>query len=117
MKKEKHILVTGGDGQLGTSFLELKLPEGYALHAPGLDRLASAQSLGEGQAWGLAIRLCRRFSTGAAQALSNSQLTIEGSQLVLAVREPFLALCTDPVEKDLRNLAEKIGLQPTIRQL
>ena len=35
----RDILVTGGDGQLGTSFLELTLPEGYALHAPGLDRL------------------------------------------------------------------------------
>ena len=35
----RDILVTGGDGQLGTSFLELTLPEGYTLHAPGLDRL------------------------------------------------------------------------------
>ncbi len=35
----RDILVTGGDGQLGTSFLGLTLPEGYVLHAPGLDRL------------------------------------------------------------------------------
>lgn len=35
----RDILVTGGDGQLGTSFVELTLPDGYALHAPGLDRL------------------------------------------------------------------------------
>ncbi len=35
----RDILVTGGDGQLGTSFLELNLPQGYGLYAPGLDRL------------------------------------------------------------------------------
>ena len=34
----RDILITGGDGQLGTSFLELGLP-GYRLHAPGLDVL------------------------------------------------------------------------------
>ena len=34
----RDILITGGDGQLGTSFLERVLP-GYRLHAPGLDVL------------------------------------------------------------------------------
>ena len=34
----RDILITGGDGQLGTSLLEQALP-GYRLHAPGLDVL------------------------------------------------------------------------------
>jgi dTDP-4-dehydrorhamnose reductase len=33
------ILVTGGDGQLGTALLRLELPPGVRLHAPGLDQL------------------------------------------------------------------------------
>ena len=35
----RHILVTGGDGQLGTSLLQLPPMEGYAMTAPGLDTL------------------------------------------------------------------------------
>ncbi len=35
----KFILVTGGDGQLGTSLLGLSPPQGYTLVAPGLDVL------------------------------------------------------------------------------
>lgn len=35
----RPILVTGGDGQLGTSFLQLTPPDGYELVAPGLDAL------------------------------------------------------------------------------
>jgi dTDP-4-dehydrorhamnose reductase len=35
----RPILVTGGDGQLGTSFLKLAAPPGYELVAPGLDVL------------------------------------------------------------------------------
>ena len=35
----RHILVTGGDGQLGTSLLRESLPDGYEWFAPGLDQL------------------------------------------------------------------------------
>ena len=35
----KDILITGGDGQLGTSFLQLPAQSGVALHAPVLDVL------------------------------------------------------------------------------
>jgi dTDP-4-dehydrorhamnose reductase len=35
----RHILVTGGDGQLGTSLMRLTSVDGYELVAPGLDQL------------------------------------------------------------------------------
>ncbi len=83
---------------------------------PDLSAVISPASQREAVLWGLAIRLCRRFSSGSAQALSNSSLFVEGPQLVLAVREPYPALVTDPVEKDLRQLAERLGLQPSFRR-
>ena len=81
----------------------------------GLQRLASPERLREAQAWGLAIRLCRRFSGVNRQALENSTLTVSGRKLVLSVNEPFAALYTDPVARDLLALAERLGLQPEFR--
>lgn len=83
----------------------------------GLERLAAPASLGEAQTWGLAVRLCRRFSGVSAQALADSSLYVDGPQLVLAVREPFGALYTDAVAKDLRALATRLGLQPSFRSV
>ena len=82
---------------------------------PTISRLASADSLREAQAWGLAIRLCRRFTAPAAQALANSALRHEGSQLILSAREPYAALFTDTIEKDLHALAARLDLQPSFR--
>ncbi|MET0587365.1 MAG: Ppx/GppA family phosphatase [Novosphingobium sp.] len=80
-----------------------------------LQRLASPERLREAQAWGLAIRLCRRFSGVTRQALENSSLMVSGRKLVLSVKEPFAALYTDPVARDLLALAERLGLQPEFR--
>ncbi len=81
----------------------------------GVDRLAQPAELNEATVWGLAIRLCRRLSGLAPQMLSDSGLSIEGPQLVLTIREPHQALFGEAAEKDLRNLAEAIGLQPICR--
>ena len=35
----RHVLVTGGDGQLGSSLMALTLPSDVQFHAPGLDEL------------------------------------------------------------------------------
>lgn len=85
--------------------------------APSLDlaRIASPDRLREAQAWGLAIRLCRRFSGVVPQALSNSSLSIKGNKLQLSVAEPFAALYTDPVARDLQALADRLSLQPEFR--
>jgi exopolyphosphatase/guanosine-5'-triphosphate,3'-diphosphate pyrophosphatase len=76
----------------------------------GIERLAAPQSLAEAEAWGLAIRLCRRLTGVSAQAIANSALRVDGERLVLSTEEPFGALVTDVIAKDLRNLATKLGL-------
>ncbi|MEN9717622.1 MAG: hypothetical protein RIQ99_500, partial [Pseudomonadota bacterium] len=81
----------------------------------GLERLATPNQLKEAEIWGLAIRLCRRFTGASAQVLASSALLVEGAQLVLVVREAFGSLYTETVDKDLRLLAEKLSLQPSFR--
>jgi exopolyphosphatase/guanosine-5'-triphosphate,3'-diphosphate pyrophosphatase len=78
-------------------------------------RLAPPDRLREAQAWGLAIRLCRRFSGVTPQALENSSLTVSGGKLLLSVNAPFAALYTDPVARDLLALAQRLDLQPEFR--
>lgn len=84
---------------------------------PALDRLADAASLREAFGWGLAIRLCRRFSGCSPQSLSNSMLRRDGTRLMMTVREPLHALYTETVEKDLRGLATWLGLEPTLQMV
>lgn len=82
---------------------------------PELGRVASPASLEEGRAWGLATRLCRRFSGGSPDVLAQSALSVEEGQLVLAMREPVEVLYTTPAEKDLKALAQVLGLEPAVR--
>jgi len=79
--------------------------------------LASESALHEAVAWGLAIRLCRRFSGTTTHALACSALSQRDGQLVLQVRAPYHALCTDLVEKDLRVAAEWLGLVPVLQRV
>lgn len=88
------------------------------LPGPGsLNRIASPAALREAATWGLTVRLARKFSTCSARVLSNSALAAVDGKLVLAVRAPFHALVTDTVEKDLRQLATWLGLQPEVALL
>ena len=82
---------------------------------PALERIAPASSLNEGRVWGLAIRLARRFSGGTIAALKASALTVEQGELVLSVRDSVAALYTTQAEKDLKALAQALGLTPTMR--
>lgn len=79
-----------------------------------LERLADRESLREARTWGLALRLCRRLSGLAPAALADSALQVGEGRIELVVRGTATALCTDPVEKDLRTLAEALGLKPAI---
>jgi exopolyphosphatase/guanosine-5'-triphosphate,3'-diphosphate pyrophosphatase len=85
--------------------------------AMGLGRLAPAESLQQAAIWGQAIRLGRRLSGGLAAALSVSWLSVTGDRLQLAVRQPYAALFTDSIEKDLRALARMLGLKPVFTAL
>ena len=80
-----------------------------------LGRLAPAEQLGEAQAWGLATRLCRRFSGNTAQGISGSALTVEDGMLVLTVQPQIAVLLNEGVERDLKTLAAHLGLKPQVR--
>ncbi len=79
---------------------------------PGeLLRLAPAQRLRQAQAWGLATRLCRRFTGPSAEALAATALTIEDHRLVLHARDDMAVLYSDTVARDHRWLAETLELE------
>ncbi|MEP7221779.1 MAG: Ppx/GppA family phosphatase [Novosphingobium sp.] len=82
-----------------------------------LTRLAPPELLHEAAGWGLAVRLCRRFSGVTAEALALSSLTIEDGKLVFAVAPAISALCNEAAEKDLRALATWLGLTAELRAL
>ena len=88
---------------------------GYDAIFPRLERIASSGQLLAGRIWGLAIRLARRFSGGTMDALTQSALTVENGELVLAMRESVATLYTASAEKDLKALAQELGLKPVSR--
>lgn len=88
------------------------------LEAPdSLVRLASPEDLREAAGWGLAIRLCRRFGGCSPQSLSGSALHIAEGELVFSVRKPLDALVSQPIDRDLAQLAGWLGLKPNLRIL
>ena len=91
-------------------------PVADLLVAPGdLIRLASAADLRQAATWGLAIRLCRKFTGCAAPALADSGLALDNGTLTLSVSEALRPLYTEGVSKDLRLLAEWLKAQPAVR--
>lgn len=82
-----------------------------------LARIASPGALHDAAGWGLATRLARKFSGCTAEPLVGSTLTTAGNQLILATRPAFQALVTETVEKDLRQLAGWLKLEPAIKAL
>ena len=77
-------------------------------------RLAPEADLREAVTWGLATRLCRKYSGCLAQSLAHSALAIEDGELVLTIEAPLHALYTDAVEKDLRLLADWLDVEPGV---
>ncbi len=66
----------------------------------------------EAQGWGLAIRLCRRFSDCSVDALAGSSLVAADGKLVMSIGAAWAALMSDDVERDLKALAAHLGLEP-----
>ena len=77
---------------------------------PVLAQLAPAELLRQAIGWGLAIRLCRKFSLCAPPVLAGSRLTRSEQGLHLSVTDSLQPLLTDGVEKHRRNLAQWLGL-------
>ncbi|WP_225007165.1 Ppx/GppA family phosphatase [Novosphingobium percolationis] len=82
---------------------------------PDLLRIAAEPQLREAVAWGLAARLCRRFSGCTAQGLTGSALRVEGETLVLTVDKDLGVLVNDGTERDLKALATHMALKGEVR--
>lgn len=72
--------------------------------------LASEDALEEALCWGLAIRLARRLGARSRRSLQVSRLRADEDQLVLRLAKSHEALFGLPVEKDMKLLAGKLGL-------
>jgi len=75
-------------------------------------QLAPADDLAAAQGWGLAVRLCRRFSGGSPAALVASSLAVDDGRLRLRVTPAIAPLVNEGVERDLKALAQHLGLKP-----
>jgi len=67
--------------------------------------------------WGLAIRLCRKLTGCAPQALANTALMPNGAGLAVSLRAPVHALYSNTIGKDHRLLADWFALEPSVELL
>lgn len=77
--------------------------------------LASKEDLDRALGWGLAIRLCRRLGGRSRQSFQSTKLMRDGKSLVLSLEASHAALYGIPNEKDLKQLADWLGLEPVVR--
>ncbi|AKM11603.1 exopolyphosphatase [Croceicoccus naphthovorans] len=84
---------------------------------PILTELASTEQLELATAWGLATRLARRLGMQSQASLQAARLRADGGTLLLAIHESHAALSVPPVRKDMKKLAECMGLEPEIEIL
>ena len=73
-------------------------------------RLATQEDLDRAIVWGLAVRLCRRLTTGNPAAIAQCQLERRGTDLVLTLADGMRPLLSPGLVKDLKALAERAGL-------
>lgn len=84
---------------------------GNALDLPdAVKALASEEALEEAICWGLAIRLARRLGAGSRRSLQESRLLVEEGTLTLRLAKSQAGLFGLPTEKDLKLLADRLGL-------
>ena len=82
-----------------------------------ISALAPEDRLREAIGWGLAIRLCRRLGGQSRKSLNVSLLAVEDDELRLYLRNSHAALYGAPPRKDLKLLAEHLGLDPAVEIL
>ncbi|NBC36873.1 exopolyphosphatase [Novosphingobium sp. FSY-8] len=87
---------------------------GRAEWPPYLERLAGVESLRQARVWGQAVRMARRFCGGVVEALDGAQLRLEDGAVVLQVAASHAPLCTDATAKDIKALAELLGVKSRI---
>jgi exopolyphosphatase/guanosine-5'-triphosphate,3'-diphosphate pyrophosphatase len=72
--------------------------------------LAGEEALEEAVRWGLALRLARRLGAQSRRSLEVSKLVIAEGALELRLAHSHAALFGSPTEKDLKQLAGRLGL-------
>ena len=83
------------------------LANSNSLDAPAeLERIASRKDLQTAAAWGLGIRLCRKLTWCADQALDGTDLRREKKRLVLGFADEASDLCSPSVIKNLKRLSD-----------
>lgn len=87
---------------------------GLTAAPPQFTRLAEREDLDRAIGWGLAVRLCRRLTGCTAAGLAATSLTIDGGRLVLSLDALALPLYNAGIAKDLKALAEWLGLEWTV---
>lgn len=76
--------------------------------------LGCEPALAEAINWGLAIRLARRLGAMSRRSLDMSRLLVRGDALVLRLATSHAALAHGPVEKDMKLLSGRLGLEPRV---
>ena len=85
---------------------------GNALDLPcEVKALAEEEALDEAITWGLAVRLARRLGASSRRSFQESSLTVEDDTLTLRIAESQGALFGISTEKDLKLLADRLGLK------
>jgi exopolyphosphatase/guanosine-5'-triphosphate,3'-diphosphate pyrophosphatase len=77
--------------------------------------VASEAELREANAWGLAIRLCRRLGAGSRVSLMTSSLERREDKLILWLDESRAQLASDSVHGDLKALARWLDCDHELR--
>ena len=84
---------------------------GNQLNLPNeLIGLAGKEAIEEAVGWGLAIRLARRLGAGSPRSLQVSRLVVDDCNLILRLASSHEALFGVPTEKDMKLLANHLGL-------
>jgi exopolyphosphatase / guanosine-5'-triphosphate,3'-diphosphate pyrophosphatase len=81
---------------------------------PEFLRLASAADLHEAVTWGLATRLCRKFSACITGTLADSELRLRDGRLELAIAPALAPLYTEALDKNLRLLAAWLEIEQAV---
>ncbi len=79
-----------------------------------ITNLAPPEQLEVAIAWGLAIRLCRRLGALSRRTFHATSLAIEDERLVLSLEQDHADLFGIQNEKDLKLLADRLGLESQV---
>lgn len=100
----------GIDGAQRAMMAACLLASGNRVLPANVAALASPGRIDAATGWGLAIRLCIRLTGLSTPLIDGSELRIDDGRLVLRLNGATAPLATDPLRRDLKALADHLGL-------